>query len=134
MNKTSEWFKKVKKTTKQLVSPLFLFLFVLAAIFWYLTKLSYTYTATIPINIDLEGNRFRVECLAEGTGYRIMAHRMFIRKYLDIKSGDVELTPAAGSWESYIVKPFSLQTALSRRYADIKIISVGEIPEVNLSK
>ena len=132
MNKVSTNIKNVRKTLRQFISPAFVSLLVISAIFWYLTKLSYTYTAEIPVNVNVAGNKFKVQCLAEGTGYRIMAHRFFIRKYIYISADNVELTPSAGSMDSYVIKPFTLQNAISVRYADVKIISVGDIPEILL--
>lgn len=123
----------IRKTFRQYVSPVFLLLLLLSTVLWYITKLSYTYTAEIPVSVRIGNNHFRVRCVAEGTGSRLFAHRFFLHKDLVLDVDDVQLTPLLRDKGAYVINPFSLQNAISARNGDIHIISVGELPEITLS-
>jgi hypothetical protein len=120
----------VKLNLKKYVSPIFLVLLFISLVLWYLTKLSYDYIATVPIQVEIENNRFRVECVAEGQGYRILAHRLFKQTPVNVRFTDLQSTPSVISADHYIINPHSLQSAISLNNGDLRIISVGEIPEI----
>ncbi len=123
------------------MSPVFLTMVLLSLVLWYLTKLSYTYTAQVPIEVEIEGNNFTVDCIAEGTGYKIVSYRFFHKGDIRLSLHDVQTTPSAmgnGSLDQgrsgrrFTVNASSLQNAMSARISDIQIISVGEIPEISI--
>lgn len=97
---------------------------------WYLTKLSYTYTAQVPVWVDIDGNKFKLTCIVEAPGYRILAHRTFGQSKLNLKFSDVQTTPSVLNEGLYVVNPLSLSSAISLHNSDIRLISVGDIPEI----
>ena len=103
---------------------------LLSLILWYLTKLGYTYTAEIPVTVEIEGNRFRIECLAEGTGYRIFSHRFLRQKPVRLTMDEIQASPSIINEGRYIINPYSLQNAISVRNTDLRIISLGDLPEI----
>lgn len=122
--------EKKKFNIRKYVSPVFLALLALSFLMWFLTKLSYTYTAEVPVDVDIDGNKFRVTCIAEGVGYRILGHRTFNKSHVTLRFRDVHTTPSVISDGHYVVDPYSLQNAISVRNSDIKIISIGDIPDI----
>lgn len=122
----------IKAFINKHVSPVFLLLLILSTIMWYLTKLSHTYTAQVPIAVNIEGNRFSVACLVEGTGHRIVAHRFFMRNVVNLNFRDVQATPSMFNSGSYVINAYSLQNAISVNISDLKIISVGDLPEIRI--
>ena len=105
---------------------------VISFIIWYLIKLGYNYTAEVQLPVDIDGNQFRVECIAEGSGYRIIAHRYFRRGDVRIPFRDIQATPSVINTGNFVVNPHSLQNAISARIGDLRIVSVGEIPEIRI--
>lgn len=122
----------IKAFLKKRVSPVFLLLLLLSTILWYLTKLSYTYTTQVPVPVDIEGNKFTVTCVAEGRGYSIFSRRFTRRHVVGLKFGDVQTTPSVTDQGSYVINAFSLQNAISVRIGDLRIISVGDLPEIRI--
>ena len=122
----------IKRMTREYTSPVFILLLLLATIFWYIIKLSNTYTAEIPIRVQIGDNRFRVTCLAEGTGSRILAYRYLPGKEVVVKPADLQLTLSPHNQDAFIINPFSLQNAISLKNSDVKFVSLGELPEIIL--
>ena len=49
---------------RRYVSPVFLALLVASFILWYIAKLNYTYTTEQPFTVNVDGERFKVSCVA----------------------------------------------------------------------
>lgn len=128
----SKFRDKIKAFSKKYISPVYLTMLVLALILWYIIKLGYTYTAEVPISVNVAGNKFRVECIAEGTGYRIMAHRMRTAGVIKIAFGELQATPSVINNGRFMIDAHSLQNVISGRVSDLRIISVGELPEIRI--
>lgn len=115
---------------KKYTSPVFVGLLLLSFVLWYLTKLSYTYTSKLPFDVRVAGNKFRVECVVEGTGYKLFAHRFLYNNNIAINKNQLQTTPSVINHGSLVINPFSLQNEISLRNDDLRIISVGELPEI----
>lgn len=124
----------LKNLGKRYITPAFLAILFASFFLWYITKLSYTYTTEMPFSINVDGEKFRVECLVEATGQRIIAHRYFSKRTLNLRSSDLQMISSPDHEGEYIITPLSLQNAISLRYGDIKIVSVGEIPPLELNR
>ncbi|MCD8071643.1 MAG: hypothetical protein LUE10_00375 [Alistipes sp.] len=122
----------LKTEVRKLVSPVFVALLLLSTLLWYLTKLSYTYQTQIPFTVEVEGNRFNVDCVTEGTGYRLVSHKYFKKNVINLNFRDIQTTPSVINNGSYVINPYSLQNAISLRTTDMRIISVGDLPEITL--
>ncbi len=127
-------FSKIAALGKREVAGIFIPCLLISFGLWYITKLSYTYTATIPMVVRIEGQRIKVSCKAEATGYRLFAHRYILRKAIDLKLSDVDALPSVVGKDSYVIDPFTLQNIISRHNSDLRVISVAEIPEIVVKK
>ena len=119
---------------RRYVSPVFLALLVASFILWYLAKLSYTYTTEQTIRLSIDGQPVEISCVVEGLGTNLFGYRVYMNKTLRIPLDEikVERSREEGHENKYVIEPQSLQKALSTRFSDIKIISVGDIPEIDI--
>ena len=126
--------KKLWGAIRKRITPAFLVTLVLALIFWYSGKLQYTYTTTIPFTVEIEGDRVRTTCMVEGTGHNLLSARYFKRRVVKLQRFDVELLSVDGVSNTYEISPTSLQTILSVRNPNIKILSVSRMPFIILKE
>ncbi len=124
--------KEVYGRVKRRITPAFLVLVALSFIFWYSGKLQYTYTAEIPVTVEIEGERVRTTCVVEGTGHNIISARYFKRKTIKLQRSEVELLPIDGVSNTYEISPTSLQNIISVRNSSLKVLSVSRMPFVML--
>lgn len=125
----------VLKWLRRYVSPVFLVLLLASFILWYIAKLSYSYTTEQTVRISIADQPLEVPCVVEGVGTNLFGYQVYMNKRLRIPLEEVKVTrsEAEGRSDWYVIDPPSLQKALSTRFSDIKIISVGEIPEIELA-
>jgi Tfp pilus assembly protein PilO len=124
--------KEIAGSLRRRITPAFLVALFLSFIFWYSGKLSYTYTAEVPISVTIEGERHRVTCVVEGTGHNIISTRYFKRKKVKLRRTDVVMLPVEGVSDTYQVTSESLHNAIAVRNANLKIISVSALPYICL--
>ncbi len=124
--------KEVYGRVKRRITPAFLVMVALSFIFWYSGKLQYTYTAEIPVTVEIEGERVRTTCVVEGTGHNIISARYFKRKTIKLQRSEVELLPIDGVSNTYEISPTSLQNIISVRNSSLKVLSVSRMPFVIL--
>lgn len=119
------------------ISPTFVILLCASFILWYILKLQYTYTTNFSVLVNIDGERMRVPCVVEGKGVNLLGYRVYARKELKIPLADLKYTVVndmdesgelLGSW--YQLDAHSVQSAISVRFSDIKVISVGDIPQM----
>lgn len=122
--------KKRRPYLRKYISPAFLVVLIISFTMWYLTKLSHDYTAEIPVKVEVEGNRFKVVCVAHGSGYRILSHRVFPKSDVSVKFNDLNTVPSTERPGYYVISPASLQQAISLSNNDLTIIAVRDIPEI----
>ena len=122
----------LRKFLGQLISPVFITMLVAALILWYVSKLSYTYTTEMPVNINIDGQRIKVTCLVEGRGTALWGERMSLRSKINIKSSELRTRPS-GNPPYVIIDSASLGKIMSLKAnsGDFRIISVTDIPEFN---
>ncbi|WP_418992211.1 hypothetical protein [Alistipes sp.] len=115
------------------VSPVFLALLVASFILWYIAKLSYTYTTEQNVKVNVDGQPFEVTCVVEGVGTNLFGYRVYMNKTLRIPLSELKYKRSheEGHEGKLIIDPQSLQSAISVRISDIKIISIGAVPEID---
>ena len=125
---------------KSYVSPTFIMLMCALFIMWYILKLQYTYTTDYSVLVNVEGERMRVPCVIEGKGTNLFGYRVYMHKEIKIPLNDLKYTieskvdVAAGTVvDNIIIDPQSIQSAISVRVSDIKVISVGDVPPLRMS-
>lgn len=123
--------KKYFAWIKRYISPVFVMLFVASFILWYIAKLSYTYTTDYVAKLNIDGRHVDVPCVVEGLGTNLLNHKYKLgskRIRIGMEELDYDTMLSADSIKVIKIKSASLQSALSVRVSDIKIISVGEVP------
>lgn len=130
-NKMKDFFRTF---FQKYVNPVFLLFLLLSICLWYVIKLGHTYRAEVPVSVNIEGQRFRVVCMAEGTGYRIFAHRFLRQSDVNLTLRDVQASPSMANQGHYVINPVALQNAISLRNSDLRILSVGDVPEIEMEE
>lgn len=117
---------------RRYISPVFLALLVASFILWYITKLSYTYTTEQTVHLNVDGRQFEVACVVEGMGTNLFGYRVYMGKILRIPLSELKYKRSReeGHEDKLVLDPQSLQSAISLRISDIKIISIGAVPEI----
>lgn len=120
-----QWLRKY-------VSPAFLALLMASFILWYIAKLNYTYTTEQVANINVNGEKFSVTCVVEGIGTNLFGYRIYKGTSLRIPLSELQYTSSQqeGHEGMIVIDPHSLQNAISVRYSDIKVVSIGAVPEI----
>ena len=118
---------------RRYISPVFLALLVASFILWYIAKLSYTYTTEQVVRLSVDGEQFEVACVVEGVGTNLFGYRVYMNKTLRIPLSELRYKRSReeGHEGKIIINPQSLQSAISVRISDIKIISIGAVPEID---
>ena len=121
------------------VSPTFVILICASFIMWYILKLQYTYTTDLVVLVNIEGEQMRVPCVIEGKGTNLFGYRVYMHKEIKIPLSDLKYTTisdmndATGEIvDSIIIDPQSIQSSISVRFSDIKVIAVGDIPMLKM--
>lgn len=125
----------IKSWLKSYISPAFILLFCASFVFWYILKLGNTYTTEYNILVNIDGQTLRIPSVVEGVGTNLLTYRNHTRKEIKLRLADLKYRKGSIVDEQtgeplicYILDPHSIQNALSVRFSDIKIVSLGDIP------
>ncbi|MEG1611213.1 MAG: hypothetical protein RRZ83_03695 [Alistipes sp.] len=125
--------ESIVKWLRQYISPIFLALLLASFVLWYIAKLNYAYTTEQLMHVNVDGEEFDVTCVVEGVGTNLFGYKVYMNKTLRIPL--TELRYKRSHEEEHegqlIIDPQSLQDALSMRFSDIKIVSIGSVPEID---
>lgn len=122
------------KWLRHYISPAFLIMLTASFILWYIAKLSYTYTTDLNIDVKVGSAKFDVVCVVEGVGTNLFGYRLYKGGNVSIPLSELkyERIDNEGDNDEIMIDSQSLQNALSVRYSDIKVISIGAIPAVSI--
>ncbi len=130
----SKFIRAIDTFLRNSVSPVFVLLLFASFVLWYITKLDYNYTTNIPVRVNLDGYKFKVECTAEGRGSELVAHRFNMVDKTKLTFTRVLHAPMAGDSCEIVLSPSSLMNAIATTYPDIRIISIGIIPNIRIDQ
>jgi hypothetical protein len=131
---------------RKYVSPVFLVLLAVSFTLWYISKLDYTYTTDFKVDVNIDGQRITVPCVVEGKGSTLFGYGFYSSSRVSIPLADlkhktvVRPVPVDGFADSVaiekkiIINPLAMQDALSVRFSDLKILSVGTLPELEITE
>ncbi|MBQ5690696.1 MAG: hypothetical protein IIV24_04310 [Alistipes sp.] len=131
---------------RKYVSPVFLVLLAVSFTLWYISKLDYTYTTDFKVDVNIDGQRITVPCVVEGKGSTLFGYGFYSSSRVsiplkDIKHSIVEHPVAVEGFADSVrmehkirINPVAMQDALSVRFSDLKILSVGTLPELDMPK
>lgn len=117
------------KWLRHYLSPVFITLLVASFVFWYLAKLNHVYTIEQAIRLSVGGREFTVMCEVEGLGTNLFAYRISTDKMLRIPLS--ELRVASSEEGRLAIDPQSLLHAISVRCPDLRVLSIGAVPEID---
>ncbi len=114
------------------VSPVFLVMLVASFILWYIAKLSYTYTTEYIVSINTDGEKYKVACIFEGVGTNLVSYHTSLGKSVKIPLSELKYKKSReeGHEGMLIIDPQSLQHAIAVRFSDVKVSSIGAVPEI----
>ncbi|MBR6655518.1 MAG: hypothetical protein IKL20_02805 [Alistipes sp.] len=132
------WAQKLRKY----ISPVFLALFAVSFTLWYISKLNYTYTTDFEIDVKIDNKRIDVPCVVEGKGTTLFGYALYVSRSTSIPLTELkyDTIPVFDDTDTVVIKrlahitPASMQDALSVRFSDLKIISVGKVEDIELPK
>ena len=132
------WAQKIRKY----VSPVFLALLAVSFTLWYISKLNYTYTTDFEVEVDLDGKELVVPCMVKGKGTALVGYALYTSRSADISLSELKYDSVAVMDASDTVllkfqariRPSSMQEALSKRFSDLEITSVGTSPQIDIPK
>ena len=126
MDKFMQWMHRY-------VQPVFLAMFVAAVIFWYIAKLSYTYSTRQDVMVDVDGVLFEVTCVVEGVGTNLFGYKVYSNKTLRIPLSSLRYRPSReeGHEGRIILDSKSLQSAIAVQLSDIKVLSIDGVLEID---
>lgn len=143
MKRLIELLKAGLQRLRKYISPIFLALLAVSFTLWYILKLDYTYTKDMKVEVNIDGQHITVPCVVEGKGSNLLysSSRVNVRlsdlKYdvVDVRVSPPEVPDSLVVMEKMVrIQPVSMQDALSIRYSDLKVLSVGTIPDIELPK
>ncbi len=143
MKRFVETVKRFFEKLRHYVSPVFVMLLVVSFTLWYIAKLNYKYTTEFEVKVNIDGQRFTVPCVVEGVGTNLLGYVYASRRiniplselqYSKVRDADsVQELGAEPEFSDKIhIDPSSLQNAISVRFSDIKIISIGVVPDIEI--
>ena len=130
----SKFFKAVDNFFRHSVSPIFVLMLFVSFALWYISKLDYDYTTNIHVRVNLDGYRFKVECTAEGRGSALMAHRFNMVDKTNLSFSRILHAPLAADSCEIVLSPSSLMNAIATTYPEIRIISIGIVPNIRIDQ
>lgn len=128
---------------RKYISPVFLALVVVSFTLWYILKLDHTYTKDLKVEVNIDGQRIVVPCVVEGKGSNLLYSSSRVNIPLSDLKYKVVKVPVSGKevpdsltvFEKKVrIQPVSMQDALSIRFSDLKIVSVGTFSDIELPK
>lgn len=128
------------------ISPVFLALLAVSFTLWYISKLNYTYTTDFNIKVKVDGERIIVPCVVEGKGTNLFGYGFYTSRRVSIPLSElnydiveIPVTTDDGSVLDLLtteykvrISPISMQDAISVRFSDLKIVSVGDFDDIPL--
>ncbi len=124
------------------VSPVFMMLFVVSFVLWYIAKLNYTYTTDMNVKVRIGNHRYDVPCVVEGKGTNLVGYFISSSRRITVPLEELqwtEVTDVTGvcdvsaTTRRLHIEPQSLQNAIAVRLSDIKVRSIGVVPDVAVS-
>ena len=135
------WLQGLRKY----ISPVFLVLLGVSFTLWYISKLNYTYTTDFNIKVKVDGERIIVPCVVEGKGTTLFGYGFYAPRRANIPLSElnydvveVPVLTDAGVVDTLAkdykvrISPISMQDAISVRFSDLKILSVGNFDDISL--
>ena len=130
----------IRRWIRSYISPVFIVLFCASFILWYIIKLGNVYTTNYDLRLNIDGESLRVPCVVEGVGTNLLGYNVYQHKELKFALSDLKYAVEQKVDEQTgevlgrycIIDNQSLQNAITLRFSDITVLSLGDIPLIPL--
>ena len=137
--------KVVLQKVRNYISPVFVATLVISFSLWYISKLNYTYTTDFNVKVKVGSERIVVPCVVEGKGSNLIGYGFYTSRRVSISLSelnyDIVEVPVEDDGTNEVVNemkvrisPISMQDALSIRFSNLKIVSVGDFNDIDIPK
>ncbi len=127
------------------VSPVFLLLLAVSFTLWYIAKLNYSYTTDLTVDVHIDGEHINVPCVVEAKGSTLFGYKLSGAPDVEVSLSELKYemldlpTTAEGVVDSTAVQKIriytsAMQHALSKKFSDLKVVSVGRFEDIKLPK
>lgn len=144
MKKLFTLCKSGAKWVRRYVSPIFVLLLAVSFTLWYISKLGHTYTTNLDFKVNVGDEFVVVPCVVEGKGANLFGYEFYNSRRVNIPISElnyniVEVDTTAHeqcdlSRVKVAIVPNSMKNALSVRFSDLKIVSIGKFSEIYIPK
>ena len=132
------WAQKLRKY----ISPVFLALLAVSFTLWYISKLNYTYTTDFEVDVDIDGTELAIPCMVKGKGTALFGYAIYTSKSANLSLSELKYDsiPIMDASDTVVLKyqarilPASMLDALSKKFSDLEITSLGTIPDIDFPK
>lgn len=112
-----------------MLSPAFILILLGSCLLWYTTKLSYNYTTEMPVNVRIDGKKYRITATVTGRGSQIVAQRLSLKSRLEISLDDLSYRASRETEGAILITPASLARAINAKITNLTIDEVVDAPE-----
>jgi hypothetical protein len=126
--------ESLRALLKHAISPVFLVLLLSSFVLWYTTKLGKDYDIEMPLNVRIDGQRYRVTAQVQGKGSTIMAQRLSLKSKINIKLTELKVRKSPENPNALIITPTSLVKAIDSKTNDLKVVQIIEMPDFQVEK
>ena len=120
---------RVRGVFRQFLSPTFLFILLGSAMLWYVSKLGNNYDTEMPLNIRIDGQKYRLTANVSGRGSTILAQRLSLKSRLSFTLDELVSRPSRDNPGALTITPVSLQRAINGKISDLTVVEVTKAPD-----
>jgi hypothetical protein len=120
---------KTRRVLRQALSPTFVGVLLISGLLWYASKLSENYVTDIPLNVKIDGQKYRVVATVKGSGSTILAQRLSLKRKLNFSLDELSSRVSRKTLGALTITHTSLQRAINNKIDGLEIVEVIEAPD-----
>lgn len=121
--------ERVVKVLRQALSPTFLLILLGSFLLWYTSKLSYDYTTEMPLDLRIDGQRYRITAIVTGRGSVLVGQRLSLKGPLHITLDELSTSPSTETEGALTITAASLQNAINGKTRELNITQIVDAPD-----
>lgn len=118
--------ERITKIIKQALSPAFLIILLGSFLLWYTSKLNYEYTTEMPMNVWIDGQKYRITAMVNGRGTSLMAQKLSLKSRVNLKLDELSTRRSEDDPDALTITAASLQKAINSKISDLRIVEIIE--------
>jgi hypothetical protein len=120
---------KTRRVVRQALSPTFVVVLLISGLLWYAAKLSKEYETDIPLNIRIDGQKYRVTATVRGSGSAILAQRLSLKRRIGFSLDELSSRASRKTMGALTITPASLQRAINGKINGLEVLEVVDAPD-----